>query len=394
MKFEIKIENRAAGVAVIDIEGVIGVPETIQGTGEGGASTYAEFRTKLHELGDDIEEVVVNIRSTGGDVNDALLIFEALNGLDKKVVTRCYGYTASAATIIAQSASEGCREISKDALYLIHQSLTSAEGNANELEETREMLKQTDERLVNIYTTRSGRDSEEFRTLMAENRGRGRWMNAEETIERGLADRVIQAKNISPKNNKKMDKNKEKVGLFHTIVVALASALGVENPIDNPEPEVSNIELATRRGGRLVVDIPDGEEMKVGDKCTAYITPEGESVSPDGFHALEDGREVIVSGGVIEEIREPDGDFERANARIAELEGMLADANAKAVTDEQAEILALVARVGGKAKIEKMASNYHPAPRKVDPVKKTEAKTDAELIADLHREFRDNLKKK
>ena len=37
-----------------------------------------------------------------------------------EVVTRCYGYVASAATVIAQAASPGCREISSNAFYLIH----------------------------------------------------------------------------------------------------------------------------------------------------------------------------------------------------------------------------------------------------------------------------------
>ncbi len=54
------------------------------------------------------EEVVVTIRSTGGDVNDALMIHDALTQLKGRITTRCYGYTASAATIIAQAASEGC----------------------------------------------------------------------------------------------------------------------------------------------------------------------------------------------------------------------------------------------------------------------------------------------
>ena len=53
-------------------------------------------------------------------MNDALLIHDALTALGAHITTRCYGYTASAATIIAQAASPGCREISANALYLIH----------------------------------------------------------------------------------------------------------------------------------------------------------------------------------------------------------------------------------------------------------------------------------
>ena len=78
-------------------------------------------------------QIVVDIRSTGGDVNDALLIHDALCSLDAHITTRCYGYTASAATIIAQAASPGCREISANALYLIHTAICAAEGNAAEI---------------------------------------------------------------------------------------------------------------------------------------------------------------------------------------------------------------------------------------------------------------------
>ncbi len=141
----------------------------------------------------DAPEVVVNIRSTGGDVNDALLIHDALRQLPGRVTTRCYGYTASAATIIAQAASEGRREISANALYLIHTSICATEGNAAELSGKLDLLRQTDRRLAEIYAARSGRTAEEFETLMAENNGNGRWLSPEETVAAGLADTIVGA---------------------------------------------------------------------------------------------------------------------------------------------------------------------------------------------------------
>ena len=124
MKSEIQINN-TAGVCQIDIEGTIGVPEEWQfEEPDARVATYERFRDTLRRIAEiEAPEVVVNIRSTGGDVNDALLIYEALSSLDGHIVTRCYGYTASAATVIAQAASEGCREISAHALYLIHNSI-------------------------------------------------------------------------------------------------------------------------------------------------------------------------------------------------------------------------------------------------------------------------------
>ena len=192
MQTKITIRNEAQ-TCYIDIEGTIGVPEKNQF--ENAASRVATFETFRKEVARIAEinatNVVVNIRSTGGDVNDALLIYDALQGLDARITTRCYGYTASAATIIAQAANEGYREISTNAMYLIHKSTCAIEGNSSSLDARAELLRKTDERLAHLYAMHSGREVEHFVELMAENNGEGRWLTAEETVAAGLADRII-----------------------------------------------------------------------------------------------------------------------------------------------------------------------------------------------------------
>lgn len=194
MKSEIQIDNNA-GVCRIDIEGTIGVPEEWQfEEPEARVATYEKFRGAVRRIAEiDAPEVVVNIRSTGGDVNDALLIHDALTALGAHITTRCYGYTASAATIIAQAASPGCREISANALYLIHTAVCATEGNAAELTGKLDLLRQTDTRIAAVYAARSGRPAAEFETLMAENSGNGRWLSPEEAVAAGLADVVTDA---------------------------------------------------------------------------------------------------------------------------------------------------------------------------------------------------------
>ena len=193
MQSDIQITNRN-DTCFVDIEGVIGVPEEWQfDQPSSRVATYEKFRDSLDRLREiDAPEIVVNIRSTGGDVNDALLIYEALSSLDGHIVTRCYGYTASAATVIAQAASEGCREISAHALYLIHNSICTAEGNAEELATRIDLLRKTDARLAEVYAARSGRTPEEFTLLMAENNGSGRWLSPQEALAAGLVDRIIE----------------------------------------------------------------------------------------------------------------------------------------------------------------------------------------------------------
>ncbi|MBR5811596.1 MAG: Clp protease ClpP [Alistipes sp.] len=192
MQTKITIRNEAQ-TCYIDIEGVIGVPEQSQfENADSRVATYETFCQEVERIKRvAATSVVVNIRSTGGDVNDALLIYDALQSLDARITTRCYGYTASAATIIAQAANEGCREISSNTLYLIHNSCCAIEGNASSLEARAELLRKTDERLSHLYSFHSGRPAEEFKALMAENGGEGRWLSAEETIAAGLADKII-----------------------------------------------------------------------------------------------------------------------------------------------------------------------------------------------------------
>ena len=211
MTAEIKITNSADNVATIDIEGIIGMPEQWQfDSQDERVATYERFRQSIKQIADlKVNHVIVNIRSTGGDVNDALLIYDALRSLDAKVTTRCYGYAASAATIIAQGASEGERELSSGSLYLIHNSVCACEGNSLDLQQKTQLLDQTDRRIAEIYAERSGRDARQFLDMMNENSGDGRWLSPQQTIDSGLADRIIQHS-----DNEKTESGKVKATLL------------------------------------------------------------------------------------------------------------------------------------------------------------------------------------
>ncbi len=181
---------------MIDIEGVIGQAEEDQFSDAAGRiSTYETLRRTLEKLGDG--DLVVNIRSTGGNVHNALLMHDALAGSNRRVTTRCFGYVASAATIIAQAASKGQREISANSLYLIHNSTGENEGDAVQLSQTASLLRETDLRIASIYASQSGRPTVKFISLMGENNGSGRWLSPREAIKAGLADKIVGAEPIA-----------------------------------------------------------------------------------------------------------------------------------------------------------------------------------------------------
>ncbi len=266
-KNNISIRNLSPERATIDIEGTIGVDENMQFSNPGQrVATYEKLSDTLVRISEiDAPEVVVNIRSTGGDVNDALLIYEALKSLRGRVVTCCYGYTASAATVIAQAASPGCRRIASGALYLIHNSVCATEGNAAELAASTDLLRKTDERLAALYAERSGASVEGFVALMAENNGAGRWLSPDEAVKAGLADEVID------------DPHREETPQGQKVSAAGDKGVGntAEVPADGPETEPAK--------GACTAEIPaDGSET---ESETEVCTADGLSEPADAAEA-------------------------------------------------------------------------------------------------------------
>ena len=269
MKTKIEITNDVS-VCTIDIEGVIGVPEESQfSKSSQSIATYEKFSEKLAQIrAIEAKEVIVNIRSTGGDVNDALLIYESLASLDAKITTRCYGYTASAATIIAQAASEGCREIAPSALYLIHMSSSSVEGNSTDLAERIALLEKSDEQIATLYALRSGLPKEGFVALMSENGGRGRWLSPEEAIEAGLADAVTGT-----------DERSEKRGIIEKIKGWLN--LPIEDKAEPSLPRDINVlhDAASLQSSISTIAFRNGQRSVSSTKTTLKEDPSLEGVS-------------------------------------------------------------------------------------------------------------------
>lgn len=191
----INIRNQSPAAATIDIEGTIGVPEEWQfDQPDDRVATYEKFRNAITEIQTlECDHVRVNIRSTGGNLNDAMLIYEALCALPASVETHCYGYVASAATVVAQAASVGQRYVSSGSLYLIHNSRTTVDGTKELAILTADLLSKTDQQVAQIYAGRSQMAVETFVTLMNLCSGEGQWLTPDEALGYGLADKIEKA---------------------------------------------------------------------------------------------------------------------------------------------------------------------------------------------------------
>ena len=268
------ITNQAPNKAIIDIEGIIGIAEWWQfDDPQDRIATFDKFKKKCNEIRDlKASEVTVNIRSIGGDVSHALLIHDSLCEIEN-VTTICYGYTASAATLIAQAGKT--RQISSNALYLIHQCSTVARGNIADLKDTIDTLEKTNDRIVNIYSTRTGKPADHFRDILDRKNGNGEWLSPQDTVNLGLADEIITVsgavnidldlfadmgypeipENLFPEPEKTTETNQSNKNLMTKIKNSLAALWAFCNfPADREEQEITdehllkvNNELAARQ---------------------------------------------------------------------------------------------------------------------------------------------------
>ncbi len=286
----------------IEIDGMIGDADPREESrGIRSANSYREVRRILSETsGTKDRKIIVNIRSIGGSVEEALLIYDALRECGSPVATRCFGYAASAATIIAQAADRGQREVSANSLYLIHKASCRADGNSREFSRTLDLLDKTDRRISLLYARCSGKPESHFIELMEWNDGKGRWLTPEETIGQGLADRIISSSAISnearrqvldshlpplPKSSEKTENSMENLrNLWQSLVQQLKKEVkdpsleeNVENASAPPhDPVAEQIRTLEDRVRELEAD-----NAKLLAKATRTLPKEDPSV--DGY---------------------------------------------------------------------------------------------------------------
>ena len=156
----------------------------------------AYVKNALKDIPDD-QPINVYICSLGGDVNEALKIRQIFLERKGKVTAYIYGFTASAATIIATGADEIVQ--SAAALQLVHQASLWVDtfGQLNKeqiaeeikkLQATAEDLATVDGVIASIYVTRYGITEAAAKELMTA----ARWLDAKTCKEKGLCDRIAE----------------------------------------------------------------------------------------------------------------------------------------------------------------------------------------------------------
>ena len=140
------------------------------------------FREQLNAGNGDI---VLYVNSPGGDCVAASQIYTMLMEYKGRVTVKIDGIAASAASVIAMAGTEVL--MAPTALLMVHNPLTVAIGDTEEMQKAIAMLDEVKESIITSYELKTGMSRAKIAHLMdAET-----WMNAQKAIELGFADGIL-----------------------------------------------------------------------------------------------------------------------------------------------------------------------------------------------------------
>ena len=140
------------------------------------------FREELESGSGDI---TIWINSPGGDCVAAAQIYNMLMDYKGSVTVKIDGIAASAASVIAMAGTEVL--MSPVGMLMIHNPMTVAMGDKNEMAKAIEMLDSVKESIINAYEIKSGMSRAKLSHLMdAET-----WMDANTALQYGFIDGIL-----------------------------------------------------------------------------------------------------------------------------------------------------------------------------------------------------------
>jgi ATP-dependent Clp protease, protease subunit len=144
----------------------------------------------LHlESQDSEKDISIYINSPGGSVYSGLAIYDTMRFVKPDIATMCVGVAMSMGSLLLAGGTKGKRAALPNSRILIHQPSAGFEGQSTDIEiHAREILNVRD-RLDQIYSEHTGRTKEEVRADME----RDRFFTAEQALEYGLIDRVLES---------------------------------------------------------------------------------------------------------------------------------------------------------------------------------------------------------
>ena len=140
------------------------------------------------ESEDPDKDINLYINSPGGSVTAGMAIYDTLQYVKCDVSTMCMGMAASMGAFLLSGGTKGKRLALPNAEIMIHQPSGGAQGQATEIEIAAEHILRTKKKLNTILSENTGQP---YETIVKDTE-RDNWLTAQEALEYGLIDKVME----------------------------------------------------------------------------------------------------------------------------------------------------------------------------------------------------------
>ncbi|HRX00835.1 MAG TPA: ATP-dependent Clp protease proteolytic subunit, partial [Cyclobacteriaceae bacterium] len=136
------------------------------------------------ESSDPKKDIIMYINSPGGSVYAGLGIYDTMQYINPDVATVCTGLSASMAAVLLASGADKKRSALPHARIMIHQPMSSMQGQASDMEIS---LRQTLEVKKDLYSILAKHSGQKFEKIEKDS-DRDYWMRADDAKQYGLID--------------------------------------------------------------------------------------------------------------------------------------------------------------------------------------------------------------
>ncbi|MCO4319614.1 ATP-dependent Clp protease proteolytic subunit [Phyllobacterium sp. 21LDTY02-6] len=164
----------------------------ITGPIEDGMSSLICAQLLFLESENPKKEINLYINSPGGVVTSGMAIYDTMQFIRPAVSTLCFGQAASMGSLLLTAGEKDMRFVLPNARIMLHQPSGGFQGQASDIERHAQDIIKMKRRLNEIYVKHTGRDYDTIeRTL-----DRDHFMTAEESVEFGLVDKLLESRAI------------------------------------------------------------------------------------------------------------------------------------------------------------------------------------------------------
>lgn len=131
--------------------------------------------------------ITFRINSYGGEVIEALAIYDLIRASEKNFTAEVFGMCGSAATLIALACERV--ELAENATWMVHEMKCGVYGTVADFDKMRETMETLRDKVYAIYEAKTGKD----RATLEETCSFDHYMSAQEALEFGFIDGILAA---------------------------------------------------------------------------------------------------------------------------------------------------------------------------------------------------------